>query len=64
MPLSEETRLRIENALLHWNDPDSEARLRFEAIKSEIDLELKPLRDAIVASETITEKDLSLRMTI
>jgi hypothetical protein len=55
--ISEETRKRIEEGLRDWSNVDSEARKRFEAARGKWDKALKPLQDAIVASERLTEKD-------
>ena len=60
--MKDKTRQRIEYELIHWDDENSTARKRFEAAKEEWDIALKPLQDAITASERITEKDLLLRI--
>jgi hypothetical protein len=60
--ISDETRKRIEEALRTWSDADSEARKRFEAAQPKWDQALQPLKDAIVASERLTEADFAIRI--
>lgn len=60
--ISEETRARIEEGLRNWGSDDSDARRRFEAAQSKWDQYLQPLKDAIVASERLTEEDFAIRI--
>jgi hypothetical protein len=60
--LSEETRKRIEEELRKWAKADPEAQSRFEAARQEWDVELRPLKEAIVASERLTEEDFAIRI--
>ena len=60
--ISAETRNRIEYGLAHWNDPDSEARRRFEDAKRELDRQHQHITDAILNSERLTAEDLAFRI--
>lgn len=60
--LDEVTRQRIEGALLHLKDAGSEARQRFEAFRVESEVRLRPLNDAIRASELLTDRDFAIRI--
>lgn len=62
--ITAETRKRIEEGLAHWNDPDSEARQRFETAKREWDERLQYITDALEASERLTAQDLAFRINI
>ena len=53
-----ETRARIKHGLATWNDPDSEARKRFELCVKEWDERLRPYQEAIKRSMIITAEDL------
>jgi hypothetical protein len=58
--MTNETRQRIEDGLRDWNNPESQARKRFDSAKETWDRKLQPLIDAITASEKITEADLRI----
>lgn len=58
--ISDETQRRIEEGLRTWNDPDSPARLRFEAARREMDERYRHITEAIEASERITAEDLAV----
>jgi hypothetical protein len=60
--ISEETRKRIEENLRDWDDPNSEVRKRFLAAQEKWDEVLRPLEDAIIASEQLTEDDFAIRI--
>jgi len=62
--VSEETRKRIEEGLRDWNNPDSEARRRFDEAQEKLKPIFQPLQDAIAASERLTEKDYSIRFNV
>lgn len=60
MPLSQETRKRIEDGIRDWHNPESPARKRFAEVEQRFAKEMQPLLDAIEATERITEQDLRL----
>lgn len=60
--ISEDTRRRIEECLRTWNEPDSDARKRFETAQEEWDRIFQPLEEAITESERLTENDFAIRI--
>lgn len=62
--ISEDTRRRVEEELRTWGSAGSDARARFEVAQAKWGHVLQPIEDAILASERLTEKDLSIRINI
>src|SRR5437868_6549555 len=62
--ISAETRKRIEEGLLTWNEPDSEVRTRFEDAQEKLKPLFQPLQNAIAVSERLTERDFSIRINL
>jgi len=60
--ISEETRRRIEQGLLEWSDPTSAARQRFEAANAHLGEVVRPLEEAVIASERLTADDFAIRI--
>jgi len=58
--LSDELRAKIEQGLRDWDKPGNEFRQRFEATHQKWVEALRPLTEAIEASERITERDLNI----
>jgi hypothetical protein len=61
-PIPDEIRRRIEEGLRNWKEEKSEARKRYETAEDEWDKALRPLEDAITASERLTEDDFAIRI--
>jgi len=61
-PIPEEIRRRIEEGLRNWKTENSEARKRYEAAEEDLENVLRPLEDAITASERLTEEDFAIRI--
>lgn len=55
-----ELRRRIEAALRDWENPDSEARKRFDALRGERQRQLKHLHDQIERSTRLTAEDFAV----
>ena len=62
--MDNELRKRIEYELSHWNEPNSEARKRFENAMDYNDKLLAPLKKAIEDSERLTESDYCMRINV
>ena len=60
----EETRQRIESGLADWQNPNSEARKRFEAYLKDAEERMRPYRGMIRRSMVITQEDLQKTITI
>lgn len=58
--LSEELRWRIEESIRTWNDPDSEARKRFEEEKKRLDAQHRHITEAIEASERNIDRSVRI----
>lgn len=56
------TRKQIENALQQLKDPSSQAARRFEEFRAESEKILRPLSEAIRASEVLSDRDLAIRI--
>lgn len=59
--MNEELIRNIEYELLHWNDPDSAARKRFESLQEKYDSILLPLQEAIENAERLTADDFTIQ---
>ncbi len=59
-----ETRARIEDGLANWNDPTSPARIRFEKAEAYWTEKLRPMLEAIEASEKISSSDLAIVINV
>ena len=62
MAMSDATRQRIEEGLRNWDQPESEARKRFQAAQEKLNDVVKALEKAISASERLTEEDYVIRI--
>ncbi len=60
--LSAETCSRIEEGLRDWSNASPEERQRYEAAAQKWEKVIRPLENAVVASEQITQKDLAIQI--
>jgi hypothetical protein len=60
--VSEDIRKRLEDGLSNLAQADSESRKRFETARVKWAQALKPIEDAIAASERLTAEDFSIRI--
>lgn len=60
--VDETTRLQIEQSLEQWKDEQSEVRHRYQAFLAQSEEMLRPLSDAIRASELLSDRDFAIRI--